>query len=260
VSGVPVEVVAVWLLFAAVTVGILVTYARLPAAQLYHVSGTGGEGGASRALVFLNFPFALVAIALLTLLYERLPDGLLRGVAGCAAVLCLAVVWPGVVDQRDLDAKPVNAIAAAGILLTLGLTLVVGRGGVTGPARGARPSRVSARRPPRPPPRHGRRASRPDRAPALARRPGAAGSSAPDRARRLPRADGLLRAREHRERLLDRAGVEARLDGVARPGRAAAARVRCVGRHPRGGAAAPRGRALTPTHSLQASVYIPIAW
>jgi hypothetical protein len=135
VSGVPVEVVAVWLLFAAVTVEILVTYARLPAAQLYHVSGTGGEGGASRALVFLNFPFALVAIALLTLLSERLPDGLLRGVAVCAAVLCLAVVWPGVVDQRDLDAKPVNAIAAAGVLLTLALTLVVGRGGVTGRAR-----------------------------------------------------------------------------------------------------------------------------
>ncbi len=46
----PTEVLGVLLLFAAVAVEILVTYARIPARELYHVSGNGLEGGASRAL------------------------------------------------------------------------------------------------------------------------------------------------------------------------------------------------------------------
>ena len=89
-----------WLLFAVVAVEILVTYSRLPASELYHVTGSGLAGGASRALVFGNYPTALVAIAVLALLAERMTAPAIVG-----AALCSAVFWPGVVDQADLDAE-----------------------------------------------------------------------------------------------------------------------------------------------------------
>ena len=38
-------------------------------------------------------------------------------------VLCLVVVVPGVVDQNDLDAKPVNLVPAAGVAIALALSL-----------------------------------------------------------------------------------------------------------------------------------------
>ena len=63
----PLEIVATWLLFAVVAVEILVTYSRIPADELYHVSGGGLSLGAGRALVFANFPVALVAIVVLAL-------------------------------------------------------------------------------------------------------------------------------------------------------------------------------------------------
>jgi hypothetical protein len=58
-------VVAVWSLFALVAAEVFCTYARIPVRELYHVSGSGPAAGAGRALVFLNFPTALVALALL---------------------------------------------------------------------------------------------------------------------------------------------------------------------------------------------------
>jgi phosphatidylglycerophosphate synthase len=60
--GLPVEVVLVWMIFVVVTAEILVTYSRLPARELYHVSGSGIEGGLSRGVLFANFPVALVAL------------------------------------------------------------------------------------------------------------------------------------------------------------------------------------------------------
>ena len=128
-SGLPVEAVLVWLLFAVVTTEILVTYSRVPARQLYHVSGSGIEGGLSRALVFLNFPVALVALAILPLVYVRLGRRSYRAVAILSGILCAAVVWPGVVSARNLDARPVNAVAAVGVLLALLLSDVVARRG-----------------------------------------------------------------------------------------------------------------------------------
>jgi hypothetical protein len=135
--GVRPEIVVLWILFVAVTVEILATYSRLPAAELYHVSGSGLEGGASRALVFLNFPTALVALALLALLYGSLSGRIARATALIAAALSCAVFWPGVVSQADLDARPVNSIAAAGVALTLLLTIVVAlRDGLAPASRG----------------------------------------------------------------------------------------------------------------------------
>lgn len=119
--------IAVWALFGVVAVELLVTYSRLPAHDLYHVSGSGLVGGASRVLVFLNFPLALVAIPILALVAVRLPGNAPKIAAGVGAVLSAAIFWPGIVKQSDLDARPVNAIAALGVLVALMLTAVAAR-------------------------------------------------------------------------------------------------------------------------------------
>jgi hypothetical protein len=118
----PLEVALVWALFAVVTTEIAVTYSRLPARELYHVSGSGLAGGASRALVFLNFPLALVAIPVLVLLAGQLRGAAPKVVAAVGAVLSAAVFSPGVVDESNLDARPVNAVAALGVAIAVGLT------------------------------------------------------------------------------------------------------------------------------------------
>jgi Tol biopolymer transport system component len=127
---VPRETLAVWTLFLFVAVEVFATYARLPLRELYHVSGTGPSAGLGRALVFLNFPAALVAIPILPLVAGRLwPLGVV------AFVLCCGVFWPGIVDQADLDAKWANAVPAAGVALALGLTLWRARDGIAPPMR-----------------------------------------------------------------------------------------------------------------------------
>lgn len=124
------ELGLVWALYALVTVEIFVTYSRLPWSQLYHVTGSGVEGGASRALLFLNFPVALAAIAVLLVLLDRLNTDTERGLVLFAIVLCLAVFWPKIVDQGKLDARPVNAVAAIGVAVAFGLTLWTVRRGL----------------------------------------------------------------------------------------------------------------------------------
>jgi hypothetical protein len=119
------EARAVWLLVLADVVAIWVTYARLPATQLYNVSGTGFAAGASRVLVDLNFPVALIAIGIALTLLERLASGR-RRLAVLAIALCAVVIWPGVVRQSDLDARWINAVPAVGVGLVLALTLVAG--------------------------------------------------------------------------------------------------------------------------------------
>jgi hypothetical protein len=135
----PIEIYAVWALFAVVTVEIFVTYARLPAGDLYHVSGTGLVGGASRALVFLDFPLALVTIPIAVLLYPRLGSRRARAAAVLGVLLSAVVFWPGVVKESDLDARTVNAVPALGVLLVALLTLRV----ATSSARPSRLERVS---------------------------------------------------------------------------------------------------------------------
>jgi hypothetical protein len=121
-----VELTIVWTMYALVAVAILVTYARSPVSELYHVTGTGFAAGASRALVFLNYWTALAAIAVLLVLLDRLRTRVELVLAVVALVLCAAVIWPGIVTQSDLDARPVNALAAIGVGLALLLTLRVG--------------------------------------------------------------------------------------------------------------------------------------
>jgi hypothetical protein len=134
----PVEVAVVWALFVVVSIEVVVTYSRIPAHELYHVSGSGLTGGLSRVLVFWNFPTALVAIPILALLADRLSSRAARIVALVGVVLSAAVFWPGVVSQANLDARPVNVLAAVGVLVAVGLTVYAG-------LRLAWPSRPSRR-------------------------------------------------------------------------------------------------------------------
>jgi hypothetical protein len=137
------EVLAVWALVLADTLAVVVTYSRIPPEELWNVSVGGIAGGLGRALVLLNFPIALIAIALAAIAADRLGR---RGgyvVAAAALPLCFVVAVPGVVEAGDVDAKPVNAVPAMGVALALALTLyaLVSRG-VGLPTRRARGDRV----------------------------------------------------------------------------------------------------------------------
>ena len=125
------ELVAAWALFTVVAVEVLVTYARLPAEQLYNVSGSGLESGAGRALLFLGYPTSLAVIALLPILVERLDHSLATVAALGSLGLCLTIGIPGVLEEADLDAKPANALAGIGVGLALLMTVVaLARGGL----------------------------------------------------------------------------------------------------------------------------------
>jgi hypothetical protein len=123
----PIEVLAVWALFAIVALEILVTYWRLPAHELYNVSGSGFRGGTSRVLVFLNYPLALVAIPIIVFVAERLRSRASWITAAVGVALSAAIFWPGIVKEADLDARPVNAVAALGVLVTASLTVIAAR-------------------------------------------------------------------------------------------------------------------------------------
>lgn len=99
---------------------VLATYSRIEPEKLYHVSGGGLEGGLSRVVVLLNFPTALMAIAVLALVAER------RRLGWWALIplaLCALIVVPGVVDEGDLDARWINVVPAIGVAIVLVLTL-----------------------------------------------------------------------------------------------------------------------------------------
>jgi hypothetical protein len=129
--GLPREVLVVWALFVVVAAEIFVTYERTPPTGLYHVSGEGFEGAASRVLVFSNFPLTLVAVVAILLLVDRLPGRTAAVVAGVGLASSAVVFLPGVVDQNDLDAKPANILPALGVAIAAGMTIaVLVRGGL----------------------------------------------------------------------------------------------------------------------------------
>lgn len=118
------------MLFGVVAVAMWVTYSRLAPGNFYNVSGDGVVAGAGRVLVFLNYSTGLVAIALLAVVADRL-RGRFVVAAVIATALCAVVFWPGVVEQSDLDAKPVNALPAVGVLIAVVLTgVALVRGGI----------------------------------------------------------------------------------------------------------------------------------
>jgi hypothetical protein len=139
------EALVVWALLAADVLAILVVYSTVAPSQLHAVSGSGLEGGLSRALVQLSFPaVAGVAMALALLALDSLPRRAWL-VGGPAIALCAVFALPGVVDPDDLDARAVNAIPAFGVLLSLALTVAAARVAGIGfaPRRRGDPLRVA---------------------------------------------------------------------------------------------------------------------
>lgn len=120
------EALTAWALWATTTTAVVVTYSLLDPAELYHTSHEGIAGGLSRAVVLLNFPIALVAIGLALVAVAALSPSAWWA-AGPTIALCAVVAWPGVVDQADLDARAVNAMPVAGVVVAFTLTLVAAR-------------------------------------------------------------------------------------------------------------------------------------
>jgi hypothetical protein len=124
IRRVPWEVWAVLTLIVLDGAAVIATYSRFPTTLLYNVHHSDTvAGGFGRELVALNFPFALVGIALVGLAWPRL-RGWLRIAGVVAIVLCATVYFA--VDQSDLDAKPLNAAPALGLALAVALVLAVG--------------------------------------------------------------------------------------------------------------------------------------
>ena len=114
----------VWALLLAAAAVIVITYSRIQPDDLYSVSEDGLAGAFGRTLVFLNYPVSLAAISIACLAAERIGT---RGawIAALAATgLCAVTALPGVVDQHDLDAKPVNALPALGVAIAFVLSLL----------------------------------------------------------------------------------------------------------------------------------------
>ena len=112
----------VWLLFGLTTVAVFVTYWRLPPTELWKTTHGGFVGGAGRAFVFLSFSAAVVAPAVLAIVWDRLEDRSARALAVVAFVLCATVAIPGVQAQNDLDPKWANAPQVVGVALAVLLT------------------------------------------------------------------------------------------------------------------------------------------
>lgn len=120
------EVLCTWGVWGVLLAVMGVTYARLDPAETYHVSRSGLAGALSRIVVEINFPIALVAIALVLVGM----DALARRwwwLGGPAIALCAVTGWPGVVDDGDLDARLVNAVPAVGVALALAVTVLAVR-------------------------------------------------------------------------------------------------------------------------------------
>lgn len=137
------EAVAAWAMWAIAALAVLVTYSRVDPAELYHVSDDGLAGGLSRAAVLLNFPIALVAIALALVAVASLPRA--AWWVAVPAIACCALV-PFTVDQDDLDVRWRNAIPIVGVLLVLALTFAATRrvGASFAPHRRGDTARIAA--------------------------------------------------------------------------------------------------------------------
>jgi hypothetical protein len=121
-------------MWVALTAAVLATYSWVDPAETYHVSRDGLAGGLSRAVTFLNFPVALVAIALILVAMAVLPTAAWWA---AAPALAMCATIPLFNEQSNLDAHWGNAIPALGVLIALGLTVAAARraGGARGPRR-----------------------------------------------------------------------------------------------------------------------------
>jgi hypothetical protein len=123
------DVYVIWLLVGLASVAVFETYWRFPASELWKVTGTGLSGGASRAFVFLSFSPALISIAVLAVVVDRLDDRLATVLGVLALVLCATVAIPGVQTPNDLDAKWSNLPAVLGVVVAVALSIWAARRG-----------------------------------------------------------------------------------------------------------------------------------
>ena len=121
------DALVLWCLFLAVAVAAMVTYARLPARELYHVSNPGIDTGIRRGLAFAGFPAAPVAVAVVWLLAEHLTRRVVTVAAVAATVLASSVFWPGAVDEADPDSRPISVLALIAVVAVIALTVGVAR-------------------------------------------------------------------------------------------------------------------------------------
>lgn len=121
------DVALAWALSAFIVIAGAVTYARVDPVVL-HADTTrhGVSAGLSRVVMAANMPVALIAIAVVLIALEALP---LRAwwVGAPAIAMCAFMAWPGVIDDRHMDARVVNLVPAAGVLLAAGLSVAAGR-------------------------------------------------------------------------------------------------------------------------------------
>jgi hypothetical protein len=117
------EALLVWALLGLLALAVFITYWRIPPEELYNTSGTGALAGASRVVVYLGYPIAIAAVPLAFIAAARLGTRFAYAAAGVATLLCFTIGLPGVIDQGDLDARPVNALAAVGVGISLALIL-----------------------------------------------------------------------------------------------------------------------------------------
>ncbi len=123
------EALLTWGIWATLIAAVLATYSRVDPGETYHVSRDGLAGGLSRALTLINFPIALVAVALVLIAMAVLP-ATAWWAGGLAIGLCATIPW--FVDQDNLDARWVNVIPALGVLVALTLTVAAaGRAGAS---------------------------------------------------------------------------------------------------------------------------------
>ena len=117
------EALAVWATYGAVATEIAVLYRRLPD-ELRARRGIGWRAGLGQALVFLGHPVtlaapALGALALARLHHRQIMPALARATAVTATATGLGAV---AVKRWNVDARPGDALAAAGTGLALALT------------------------------------------------------------------------------------------------------------------------------------------
>jgi len=118
------EALAVWAMWGAVSLAVLVTYTWVDTDELYNVSREGLGGGIGRSVVLFNFPIAFVAVATTIVAVAALP---MRAWLLAAPAIASCALVPFVVDEDDLDVRPANAIPALGVLVALALTIVAAR-------------------------------------------------------------------------------------------------------------------------------------
>lgn len=126
-AAVATDALVLWCLFLAVAVATMVTYARLPAHDLFHVSHPGIDAGIRRSLAFAGFPAAPVAVAVAWLLAEHLTRRVVTSAAVAATVLSSSVFWPGAVDEADPDSRPISVLALIAVVAVIALTVGVAR-------------------------------------------------------------------------------------------------------------------------------------